>query len=391
MIKIDEKRNCCGCSSCLNACPKQCIEMKEDNEGFLYPQVDVPKCIDCGLCERVCPIINKINTDSTPIAYACINKNEGIRLQSTSGGVFTILSENTIKNGGVVFGAGYDEDLKLVHSYTNTVEGLSKFRGSKYEQSKIGETYKRAKEFLEKDVQVLFSGTPCQIGGIYSYLGKKYDNLLCIDIVCHGVPSPKVFKKYKTGLEKRFGAKTRKIVFRNKDSGWARYSVAVSFNNNSEYKKEFTQDIYMRGFLQNLYLRPSCYDCRFKTVNRQSDITIADFWGIENILPKLNDDKGTSLILVNSTKGKKVFQKLQHKMIAVKVDLDEAIKYNPSATKSVPLNTNRDKFFEKFNSSSGDINKLIHKYTKDSFRKRVYGKTRVILSKVKRKLINQQK
>ena len=388
MIKINRKQDCSGCHSCASACPKQCITMIPDNEGFLYPQVDMTKCIDCGLCERVCPIINKTSSNHTPIAYACINKNENIRLQSSSGGVFTILAENTINNGGVVFGAGYDDELKLVHSYTDTIEGLSAFRGSKYEQSKIGKTYKRAKKFLETNKKVLFSGTPCQIGGLYSYLGKEYDNLLCIDIVCHGVPSSKVFKKYKSQLENRYDSKTKKINFRRKDSGWKRYNLALSFHNNKSYSKEFTQDIYMRGFLQNLYLRPSCYDCSFKSIHRQSDITIADFWGIENILPKLDDDKGTSLILVNSTKGKKVFEELQDKMISEKVDLDEAIKYNPSAVSSVPQNQRRDEFFEKLNSNSYDINKLILKYTKDSFQKRVYGRTRVILSKVKRKLIH---
>lgn len=391
MIKINQKQYCSGCHSCVNACVKQCIAMVEDNEGFLYPQVDVTKCIDCGLCERVCPIINKICTENTPIDYACINKNESIRLQSSSGGVFTILAENTINSGGVVFGAGYDDQLKLVHSYTNTIQGLSEFRGSKYEQSKIGETYKQAKEFLEKDVHVLFSGTPCQIGGLVSYLGKEYDKLLCIDIVCHGVPSPKVFKKYKAQVEKRYGSKTRRIVFRCKDSGWKMYSISLSFDNNRSYKKEFTQDIFMRGFLENLYLRPSCYACGFKTLNRQSDITIADFWGIENILPKLNDDKGTSLVLVNSTKGKRLFEHLEDKMIAKKVDCDEAIKYNPSAVNSVKNNPKRDKFFKKFNSYSGDIDKLILKYTKISFGKRVYGKIRGILSKVKRKIVNFSK
>ena len=388
MIKIKQKQNCPGCGACANACPRQCILMVEDNEGFLYPQVDVLKCIDCGLCEKACPIINKYRSKHTPIAYACINKNENIRLESSSGGMFTIIAENTINGGGVAFGAGYNEELKLVHSYVKTIEGLAKHRGSKYEQSIIGETYKKAKEFLQKDIQVLFTGTPCQIGGLYSYLGKEYEKLLCIDIVCHGVPSPKVFKRYKAGIENRYGAKIKKIEFRRKDAGWKLYNLALSFDNNTEYRNIFTKNMYMRGFLQNLYLRPSCYYCSFKTIHRQSDITIADFWGIENILPKLNDDKGTSLVLVNSTKGKKVFEELQDKMIVEKVNVDEAIKFNPSAVRSVQYNFNRDKFFEKLNSHSGDISKLILQYTKGSFQKRVYRKTRGILSKVKRKLLH---
>ncbi|MBU3111061.1 Coenzyme F420 hydrogenase/dehydrogenase, beta subunit C-terminal domain [Clostridium lacusfryxellense] len=388
MIKIKQKQSCSGCGACANACPKQCIAMVEGDEGFLYPQVDVVKCIDCGLCEKVCPIINKWSSKHTPIAYACINKNENIRLESSSGGVFTIIGENTINSGGVVFGAAYNDELKLVHSYAITIEGLAKYRGSKYEQSIIGETYKQAKEFLHKGIPVLYTGTPCQIGGLYSYLGKEYEKLLCIDIVCHGVPSPKVFKRYKAGIEDRYGAKIKKIAFRRKDAGWKLYNLELSFDNNTEYKNIFTEDMYMRGFLQNLYLRPSCYYCSFKTIYRQSDITIADFWGIENILPEIDDDKGTSLILVNSTKGNKVFEELQDKMVVEKVDLDEAIKYNPSAVTSVKYNPNRDKFFEKLNSYSGDISKLILQYTKISFPKRVCRKIRAILSKVKRKLVH---
>lgn len=384
MIIITEKQNCTGCHSCANACPKYCIEMVEDNEGFLYPKIDQTKCIDCGLCEKVCPIIDKFKTDHKlkPTAYACMNKRENIRLQSSSGGVFTVLSENIINNGGVVFGAGFDDNFNLIHSYAVTMEGLSKFRGAKYLQSKIGATYRQAKNFLEKGVQVLFSGTPCQIGGLISYLGREYDNLLCVDIICHGVPSPKVFKKYNSELEDQYNAKVRKIDFRCKDHGWKQYSVSLSFHNDKEYRKKFTQDIYMRGFLQNLYLRPSCYSCNFKTLDRQSDITIADFWGIEVVLPELYDNKGTSLVLINSNKGKMFFQNLQYKMITKQVDVEEAIKYNPSAIKSDPCNPNRIQFFKKLNSYSDNISKLIFKYTKVSFQRRIYRKIRVIFSKI---------
>ncbi|MBU3159860.1 Coenzyme F420 hydrogenase/dehydrogenase, beta subunit C-terminal domain [Clostridium frigoris] len=387
MIKINQKQNCSGCSSCVNACPKHCIEMVEDNEGFLYPQVDVSKCIDCGLCERACPIINKVSTEHTPTAYACINKNENIRLQSSSGGVFTIIAENVINNGGVVFGAAFDDKFNLVHIYTNTILGISKFRGSKYLQSKIGDTYNQTKEFLGKGTKVLFSGTPCQISGLLSYIGRPDNNLICMDIICHGVPSPKVFRMYRTKLEKQHCATTRRITFKCKDSSWKNYSISLLFSNNKEYKKVVMQDIFMKGFLQNLYLRPSCYDCKSKSLNRLSDITIGDFWGIENIVPELDDDKGTSLILVNSDKGKTMFNQLRDKMILKQVNCDEAIKYNSSAIESVPINSKRDKFFKNLDSRSDDISELISKYTKISFFKRVYRKMGAILSKEKRKLL----
>ncbi|MHB9941098.1 (4Fe-4S)-binding protein [Clostridium sporogenes] len=387
MIKINKKRDCSGCHACANVCPTNCITMIEDKEGFLYPKVNSAKCINCGLCEKACPIINNKERVNDTTAYACINKDERIRFESSSGGVFTLLAESIINNGGVVFGAGFDDGLNLVHSYTDTIEGLSKFRGSKYLQSKIGETYKQAKECLEKGTKVLFSGTPCQISGIISYLGRDYDNLICIDIICHGVPSPKVFKMYRTELEKKHGATTGKIAFRRKNLGWKLFSVWISFNNNTEYKKDLTKDIFMKGFLSDLYLRPSCYDCKSKTLNRLSDITIADFWGIDNIAPEFDDDKGTSLVLINSDKGKTIFEKLQQKMIVKQVDCDEAIKYNSAAIKSVPINVKRDRFFQNLDLYSDDVSRLIIKFTKISLVKRVYRKIRVILSKVKRKII----
>lgn len=387
MIKLNQKQDCCGCHACVNVCPVNCIIMIDDKEGFLYPKIDKNKCINCELCEKVCPIINNKERVNEIVSYACINTDEDIRFASSSGGVFTLLAESVINNGGIVFGTGFDDEFNLVHSYTDVIGGISKFRGSKYLQSKIGQTYKRAKEFLEKGTKVLFSGTPCQISGLLSYLERKYENLICIDIICHGVPSPKVFEMYRTELEKKHGATTRRIAFRHKNYGWKLFSVWLSFNNYTEYIKDLNNDIYMRGFLQNLYLRPSCYNCRYKTLNRLSDITIADFWGVDNIAPELDDDKGTSLVLVNSDKGKEIFEQLQDKMIVKRVDCDEAIKYNSAAIKSVDINPKRDRFFEDLDSNSGDISQLIIKYTKVSFGKRAYRKIRNILPKVKKKIL----
>lgn len=387
MIKINQKQDCSGCHACANACPVSCIAMIEDKEGFLYPKVDKAKCINCGICEKVCPIINKKERVNDTTAYACINKDDNIRFESSSGGMFTLFAESVINDGGVVFGSEFDDEFNLVHSYTDTIGGLAKFRGSKYLQSKIGDTYKQTKKFLERGIKVLFSGTPCQISGLLSYLGRGYNNLICIDIICHGVPSPKVFKMYRTELEEKHDATTNKITFRHKDCGWKLFSILLSFNNHTEYRKDFAQDLFMRGFLKNLYLRPSCYNCKSKTLDRLSDITIADFWGINNIAPELDDDKGTSLVLVNSDKGKKIFQQLQDKMILKQVDVGEAIKYNPAAIEFVKYNPNRDKFFNSLNSSSHNVSKLIMKYTNVNLGIRVYRKTRSVLSNIKRKLV----
>ena len=269
MIHIKAKQECCGCYACYNICPQSCISMQIDEEGFWYPVVDQERCIDCGLCEKSCPVLNKSIVDNYPTAYAAVNKDKHIRNQSSSGGLFTIVAESIIRNNGIVFGAGFDDDFNVVHSWTDNIAGLNQFRGSKYIQSCIGTTYKEARDFLKQGKKVLFSGTPCQIAGLKSYLGKDYDNLMCIDIICHGVPSPNVWRRYKEALEERSQGKTLRIAFRSKVCGWKLFSLSFSFDNDKEYSKRLTEDIYLKGFLQNLYLRPSCYNCHFKTINRQ--------------------------------------------------------------------------------------------------------------------------
>lgn len=386
MIIINKKQNCTGCHACYNICPQKCISMFADDEGFWYPVVDTKKCTDCGLCEKVCPILNKKIVENHPVAYACINKDNKIRELSSSGGMFTIIAEKVIADNGVIFGAGFDDNFNVVHSWTDKLNGLSNFRGSKYVQSCIGDTYKQAEDFLKQGKQVLFSGTPCQIAGIRSYLRKDYDKLICLDIVCHGVPSSKVWQIYKMYLEKVYQAKTKRITFRRKNCGWKLFSISFSFDNDIEYSKKLTEDIFMQGFLKNLYLRPSCYACSFKTLNRQSDITLADFWGIENLLPEMDDDKGTSLILINSKKGKEIFLSVADKTNYKKVDINQAILYNPSAVKSVDYNPKRDKFFEDL-PCSADISQLIAKYTKVSFSRKVNMKVRGLLSRIKEKIL----
>lgn len=373
MIKITDKKNCTGCYACLNTCPQSCITMKDDFEGFWYPVVDYNKCINCGLCENVCPVMHKTQENNEPRAYACINKNEIIRMKSSSGGIFTLVAEHVIDNNGVVFGASFDKGFTVVHSYVESKEDLEKFRGSKYVQSKIGDAYKQAELFLREGRQVLFSGTPCQIAGLKSFLQREYDNLLCIDIVCHGVPSPKVWERYISYHENRAGASVKRIAFRRKDNGWKRYSISLSFNNDTEYIETFDGDLYMRAFLKNVCLRPSCYACNFKTLHRQSDITLADFWGIQNLLPKMDDDKGTSLVFINSVRGESVFKKIKDKILCEEVDINKAVEYNLSAIKSVEKNPKRDKFFKELDQVPFD--QLVKKYCSDG-----------ILVKVKRNL-----
>ena len=249
MIKINEKKDCMGCHGCYNICPKSCITMESDSEGFWYPKVDEDKCIECGLCEKVCPIINPIKEmDYRIIAFACKNKDNEVRKLSSSGGVFSLLCNYVISKNGVVFGAAFDKEFNVRHMFAETLEECEKFRGSKYVQSKIGDTYIEAKKFLDKGRLVLFSGTPCQISGLESFLMKKYENLIMVDIACHGVPSPLVYKNYIKLLEEKNKSHMNSLSFRDKSTGWSKYSIKVDFNNGMNFKERGSDNIYERIF-----------------------------------------------------------------------------------------------------------------------------------------------
>ena len=373
MIRIEDKQICTGCYACLNICPEQCVSMNNDNEGFWYPVVDNERCIDCGLCVKVCPIINRVEYENKPITYACINNREDIRLESSSGGIFTLIAEQIIACGGIVFGARFDDNFNVIHDYVDTKEGLQKFRGSKYLQSRIGETFKEVEKQLEKGRKVLFSGTPCQIAGLKSFLDKPNDSLFTVDIICHGVPSPLVWQKYIEYREAIAGSKARRIAFRRKDEGWKLYSISFIFENDKEYIQTYKSDLYMRAFLKDICLRPSCYNCQFKTLNRDSDITLADFWGIQNILPEMDDNKGTSLLFVNSKKGLGMFEEINGNIISKKVDINEAVSYNLAAVRSSRYNPKREDFFREIDKLP--FEQLINKYCSNS-----------VLIRIKRKI-----
>lgn len=361
MIEIKEKKDCCGCNACYNICPKNAIEMKEDEKGFRYPVIDKQKCIQCDLCSKVCPISINKKIENNPIAYACYCKDEKIRINSSSGGMFTLIASQIISECGLVYGASFDEKFNIKHIKVDKIDDLQKLRGSKYVQSDIGNTFKEVKKYLDENRKVLFTGTPCQIEGLKCFLQKDYENLYLQDIICHGVPSPKVWNKYKQYRKNKDKEEPNKINFRNKKDGWSRYCLLFDYKSR-EYKNTPSKDLYLQMFLQDLSLRDSCYDCKFKKFNRLSDITLADFWGIDNILPEMNDNKGTSLLIINSTKGQKLFDKIKEETIFKEVNLKEAIKYNPSMIHSVKYNAKRDSFFEELDNTSFD--KIAKKYLK---------------------------
>ena len=375
-IVLNNKQNCSGCHACVSACPRKCISMKRDTEGFLYPKINEDLCIMCGLCLKTCPILAPQETkrnENDIVAYSAYNKNEKVRKESSSGGVFTLIAEYVINQGGVVFGAAFNEDFTVSHKFADTVDKLSMFRGSKYVQSTIGNAYCEAKAFLESGKLVLFTGTPCQIEGLNAFLNKNYENLITQDIVCHGVPSPTVFKKYLEAREKENQSIAQGVVFRDKRTGWKTYSVSINFANGTEYLKKSSSDSMMRAFIGNLCLRPSCYACSFKSKVRNSDITLADFWGVNKILPHMDDDRGTSLVVVNSVKGGKIFESISKDLVVEKTNLDEVVKYNVSMIKSSPKPNGRDAFMVEI--KNGDFAKTVEKnLVKKTFFRRVFLK-----------------
>lgn len=349
MPNLANKNQCTGCTACVSICPLQCIQMQEDSEGFLYPTMKKDStCITCGACEKVCPIMNDMqkNTEKTK-AYAALSKNDSLRIESSSGGVFSELAKLVLQVGGIIYGASYDKDYKVNHIGIENINLLRKLRGAKYSQSYVMSIFPKIKEHLESGRQVLFSGTPCQVGGLKAYLKRDYDNLICIDFVCHGVPSPLVWKKYveyRAHIDDNSNA-PEYINLRNKETGWSRYSYTVEFaySRKKRYLSKNTEDPFMKLFVNNYILRRSCSECHFKGYSRAADITLGDFWGIWDMIPEMDDNKGTSLVLIHSKKGEDLFRTASDNIKNKPVTLEQASMMNISLLKSSVSQPSRDK------------------------------------------------
>jgi coenzyme F420-reducing hydrogenase beta subunit len=342
---------CTGCMACLNSCPIGCISSYMDKEGFYQPVIDEERCLGCGQCEKSCPVLQDIlkKNNEKPDVYAAWNKDEKILQQSSSGGVFSNISKIVLSKGGIVFGASYNKNLEVQHIAVEKLEDLQKLQGSKYVQSDIGYSYKKVKESLFKNRYVLFTGTPCQIAGLYAFLeGDIYENLITCDLICHGVPSPGVFRKYIDYVENREHAKIISIEMRTKKNGWnSVFDMRFVFDNLKEVEiNNAFNDVYMNGFLFNLYLRKSCYNCKYAKTPRESDITLADFWGIGKESPYNHPTKqGVSLVLVNSNKGKNLFELCKDDLFFEKRTLEEAKKGNAMLVQRQYINPYREHFF----------------------------------------------
>ncbi len=385
MLNITDKTKCCGCSACFNICPKESIKMEYDSEGFLYPKVDENKCIKCGLCLKVCPIVKKDrgidvwrdgnDKDNGVLeVYGAKNKNVDEQLKSSSGGMFSIFANYVLEQNGIVFGAAFDNNWKVVHKYIDNKKDLDNLRRSKYVQSDINTTYKQAKQFLDEGKLILFTGTPCQIAGLKSYLQKNYENLIMVDLICWQVASPLVWKRF---LEENFNVEEiKQIDFRDKLYGWDKSIMSLSLKNNKKYPKLpviynlFPKKVkmilssrnyalsYRKGCLSGLFSRPSCHKCYFKE-DRNSDFSIGDLWGVNNILPAMYDKKGISVLTINSKKAKEIFEKIKNNIEYKQINYDDMIKYNPAFVSSAEAHPKREEFFKRYKNEK--LNKLIPK------------------------------
>lgn len=351
MINIINKFDCCGCNACGDICGKHAISFVTDNEGFWYPTVDKELCVDCGLCDKVCPIQNKaghIERYSEPNVFAAYTKDEVIRLDSTSGGIHSMLAQKMYEKAAYVGGAIYNKDHTVSQIVDDNPNRLSEIRSSKYLQSNAEGVYKEILGLLRDGKNVFFCGCPCQIHALYNFLGKEYDKLVTCDFICRGVNSPKVFLKYMEMLERQYGAKATEIKFKNKKWGWHNFSLRVNFENGKEYCKDRYHDLFFIGYLQaGNFTRPSCYECHFKGFPQKADITLADFWGIEKIDQSMDQDKGTSLVMVNSDKGMELFDSIKDKIEWRQFTMADARTGNPAMDGSLSAaKPNRNAFFK---------------------------------------------
>lgn len=370
MVKIEKmiinhKADCVGCYACYNICPVNAIMMKADEEGFSYPKVDNLRCIKCEKCGTVCPSLNfvKKTSQADPETLAAYCLDEAVLNNSSSGGIFHLLAMKILEAGGIVIGAGFNKCWEVEHKIAENSEELLELQTSKYVQSRIGSTFKIIKDELKTGRRVLFSGTPCQCAGLQKYLGRVYDNLLLIDFVCHGVPSPLVWQKYLKLRVKKVN-EIQSISFRDKNLSWERFLLKISLKNSNKYlADDLEHDLYLKGFLNNLYLRPSCHECKFCQKNRSVDITLADFWGVKEEVPSMYNSNGTSLVFIHSKQGKHIFKSLSNIKMQY-INFMQGVKYNPSMIKSVETPVVRKNFWKEFYQNSNRLSEIIIKYTK---------------------------
>lgn len=338
-------QDCTGCEACFSACLNGAIVMRPDDEGFLHPHIDGSKCIGCGACESACPVWAKRESSRSLSVYAAQAKERELRKTSSSGGVFALLARQILAGGGIVFGVRCNlKTGEVMFAEVSAKEEIWPLQGSKYVQARVGGSYKRAKGYLDGGKRVLFSGTPCQIAGLKTYLGKTYDNLITVDIVCHGVPSPLAWRRFL--LQHGDGA-FNEIVFRDKRKGWRKYAMSLITSDGKQRCGNFKGYTFLWGFIADLYNRRSCYHCQFRDGKNMSDLTLGDYWGVETKFPELGDESGTSLVITRTLQGKDLLKEVGSCLSLENSSWEHAVLDNPSLVHDVTPHKNRDVFFER--------------------------------------------
>lgn len=336
---------CTGCGMCAAICPASAIQMQPNSHGFLHPIVDTAKCTDCSLCTQKCPIYMPQHVSAHTDILTGYAKDETLLPGSSSGAIFPVLAAEIIRRGGIVFGASFDDNFDVIHTVAETLPELSALCSSKYVQSRIPTgCYLQVKKLLADGRWVYFSGMPCQVAALKNYLGKEYATLITQDTACHSVPSPMVWKDYVAALEKQHSGKLTSFSFRNKVNGWEGYYIRAKFDNSKEFRQPAAENPYQRGFIKGLYSRSSCFSCRFKGIERCSDITLADYWGVKGIQPEAYNPQGTSLILLHSDKGRALLESCKDKL-QITTAADGAFTFNPAVLTPIPKPARYDEFW----------------------------------------------
>lgn len=380
MIKIDNKVKCCGCTACVKICPQKCIEMKEDEEGFFYPNVDVSLCVNCGACDKVCPVNNKQKrSDFQQEAYIVQNRDMQILKESTAGGAFSAIAEYVIQKGGVVFGVTMLPDYTVQHIQINRKEDLRLFRNSKYVQSNPGDTFIEAREILKTGRLVCYSGTPCQIEGLRSFLKKEYTNLILVDVVCRAVPSPGVWKNYIESFVKKFG-KQITIRFRDKSLGYQYSTMELTGVDGKIRRGGIESQQWLRMFFSGMIIRPSCTECPFRKQQRNSDFTIWDCFTVHSIDKTFNETCGTTRVLIHSQKGHDIFESIKEKLIYKKIPVEIAVKGVKELLDSPKVPDNRYEFFKDYNHM--EFENLLDKYYPIGMKEKLKRSARIVLYRI---------
>lgn len=356
MIRIPS--TCTGCHACAAICPKKCIDMKDIGEGFLFPVIHTETCIQCNRCEEVCPVLHIPGSSHQTQVFALKNKDEAERKKSTSGGVFPLLARRILDAGGIIYGAAYDSDFSVKHIAVEDSENLSLLQGTKYVQSTVGRIFPEVKDHLKAGQQVLFSGTPCQCAGLRAFLGKEHENLMLVDLICHGVPSPKVWQTYidYRARKENGGKRPVKINMRSKVNGWSRYSTEFDYGNGKIARSQNSEDPFIRAFVGNICLRSSCSECLVKGTERCTDLTLGDYWGIWSQHSEFNDEKGTSIVFVHSAKGMDMLNWVKDQTEWLEIPSEDAYRENMSMVSSSQPHEKRNEFLDRITSDNfGDV------------------------------------